>query len=124
MTAEGEARIIELLQRLCDNHPAREDIRFFSADADVAPASSILTVTWNLRTDFEIVVTKMYADARDDCTYEWRYSGVSYEFNQVEFDDGQRVRKDYEQVQLIVTNAGAVDQDVGYYIRGWARRMA
>ena len=121
MITEGEQKIIKLLERMATNYPSREDVRFFSGDADTAPLGSTLTVTWTLRTDFEIVIDEMYADAKDDCTYDWRYSGNVYPFNEVNFSYGKRVTIDMDTLVLVVTNAGAVNQAIGYYLRGWAR---
>ena len=122
MITEGERKIIELLERMACNYPSREDVRFFSGDADTAPLGSSLTVTWTLRTDFEIWIAELYADVKDDCTYEWRYSGTIYDFNEVTFPYGKRTFHDVNSIVLVITNAGATDQSIGYYAKGWARR--
>ena len=122
MTTEYEKEVLKLLHRMADNYPAREDVRFFTGDADIAPLGSSLTVTFTLRTDFEIWVTEMYADVRADCTYEWRYSNILHPFNEVAFPFGKRIMGvGVDQIQLYVANAGASNQTIGYFIKGWAR---
>jgi len=124
MITETQAdKIIVLLERIALNYPAREDVRFFSGDTDVVLAATTLTVTWILRTDFEIVITEMYADVRTDCDYWWSYGGVIYNINEVTLPYGKRVGAGEDRVVLKISNTGAVDQEIGYYIKGWARRI-
>jgi len=119
-----ELKAMQLLERIAENYPARDDVRFYTPSTDTVTAGTSLTVTFTLRRDFEIHVTKLYCDARASCTYTWIFAGISYSINEVDFDWGKRTRVDEDEITLVVANAGGTDVDVGYYIRGWARRKA
>jgi hypothetical protein len=62
-----------------------------------------------------------YADVKPDVTYEWHFMGVVYDSNIVDLPFGKRTTEADPKIILIMTNSGASDQDVGYYIKGWAR---
>ncbi|MBU2613911.1 hypothetical protein KJ925_05670 [Patescibacteria group bacterium] len=116
-------RIIALLERIADTYPAREDIQFFTPDTDTVPAGTALTVTFTLRRDFEIVITELYCDTRANCSYYWIFGGVKYELNEVAFSHGKRLREGGDwNIILRISNTGTTDVEVGYYLKGWARR--
>ena len=124
MTEELELlkRIADSLERVAENYPERESIRFFTPDTDTVTAGTSLTVTFLLNwRSFRVKVTELYADARADCTYEWFFAGSYYNFNEASFDFGKKAVEDaYHEIKLVISNTGAVDQEVGYYVKGWA----
>ncbi|MBA7467764.1 hypothetical protein ES707_02985 [subsurface metagenome] len=121
----GEKALNEIasaLKRIAENYPEIESTRVFACDTDVIAASTSLTVTFLLNwRHFRIKVSELYADARTDFTYQWKFAGNTYDFNEITFDFGMKAVEDsYHEITLVIANTGTVDQEVGYYVRGWA----
>ena len=115
-------KIASLLEQIAENYPEIESRRVFACDTDTVVAGTSLTVTFLLNwRHYRIKVTALYADARTDCTYLWKFAGNTYEFNDVTFDFGMKASEDsYHEITLIISNTGAAAQEVGYYVRGFA----
>ncbi|MBA7518284.1 hypothetical protein ES705_10353 [subsurface metagenome] len=119
---EALNKIADSLERIAENYPERESIRFFAADTDTVTAGTSLTVTFLINwRRFRVKVSELYADARADCDYEWWFAGSYYAFNEATFDFGKKAIEDaYHEIKLVITNTGEVDQEIGYYVKGWA----
>ena len=85
-------------------------------------AGTRLTVIFSLNwRHFSIKVTELYADARANCTYEWWFAGSHYRFNEASFDFGKKAVEDaYHEIRLVISNTGAANQSLGYYVKGFA----
>ena len=119
-----DERIVKALKRIAEHYPDRDDLIFFTPGSDAVLAGTALTVTFVMRRDFQIAVSELYCDARADCTYSWTFAGVRYEFNEVSFSFPKRIRGgDPQRIVLRIENRGISDVEVGYCLKGWARRL-
>ena len=115
-------KIVSLLERIAENYPEIESTRVFACDTDTVAAGTSLTVIFSLNwRHYRIKITELYADARTDCTYQWKFAGNTYDFNDISFDFGEKASEDsYHEITLIISNTGTVSQEVGYFVKGWA----
>lgn len=111
-----------LLERIAENFPERTSTRFFTAGTDTVTAGTSLTVTFSISwRNWKLKLTELYCDSRTDCTYTWYFAGQEFDLNEVTFDWGMKAVEDtYHEIVLVVANAGASDQEVGYYVKGFA----
>lgn len=119
---EALSKMASALERIAENYPEIESTRVFTSDTDTVTAGTSLTVIFVLNwRHFRIKVSGLYADARTDCTYQWKFAGNTYDFNDIALDFGMKASEDsYHEITLIISNTGAVDQEIGYYVKGWA----
>ena len=115
-------RAVEALERIAENYPPVISRRIFSADTDVVAAGTALTI---IRTidwrHWAVKISALYADARENCDYEWRFAGSVYKFNDIEFDFGARADEEaYKEIVLTITNPTTTNWAIGHYVRGWA----
>lgn len=115
-------KIATSLERIAENYPEVTSTRFFTSGTDTVPAGSTLTVTFSINwRNWRLKMTELYCDARTDCTYDWYFAGQEFDFNEITFDYGMKAVEDtYHEITLVVTNAGATDREVGYYVKGFA----
>ena len=116
-------RLLELILDYLDaNFPRSDDEPAFSALTYTVPAGSALTVSWRVSDEWLARIRHLYADAAPNCTYEWTLAGLSVKGNEINFVKAVEVKAG-GLIELTVTNAGAVDQDIDILIEGWARRV-
>jgi len=119
---EALNKIASFLERIAENYPELNSTRIFTADTDIVVAGTSLTIIFSLNwRHFKIKLSSLYADVRTDCDYQWKFAGNTYNFNDISFDFGMKASEDsYHEITLIITNTGTTDQEIGYYITGWA----
>jgi len=113
---EQEKKLEKLIAVQLENQPSVESDRFFVGDSDTLLAGTSLTVTFGISKLYVVRLIEGYCDVRTGFTYQWIIDGVSLPLNQFKYHLGKVA---HSQVQLIITNPTAADEDVGYYIMGW-----
>jgi len=129
---ENTKALKRTLAILDEHYPLPEDDEIYMGDTQSVPASSVVTVTWNLKKDYKFYLKRVYVDAATDCTYQWDFNyllGHNYEYtktiegNEHEFFK-KLLAKGGSKITLTITNTSPNDYELDIVMEMWARRMA
>ena len=115
---ELDEKIVLLIDALLENAPRRTSERYNVGKAvNTVTHGTVMTITFTLADLYVTRLVEAYAALRTNCAYEWNINGKINELNEIEFIGGLPITA--KTIVLKITNSGATDQSVPYFLKGW-----
>ena len=115
---ELEELLRDVVEGILENQPRKSSERYnVGKSGNTVIAGTAMTVTFTLADLWVTRLVEAYAALRTNCAYLWNINGKSNELSEIEFIGGLPVTA--KTIVLKITNSGASDQSVPYYIKGW-----
>ena len=113
-----EDTLLLVLEAMLENQPRKTSERFdIGQSANTVTTGTIQTITFTLSDRYVTRLVETYAALRTNCAYTWNINGKISELNELEFIGGLPITA--KTIVLQITNSGATDQSVPYYLKGW-----
>ena len=118
MVTELEELIRNVMEAILENQPRKNSERYnVGKSDDTVTAGTVTTVTFTLADKYVTRLAEAYTALRTNCAYLWNINGKTNELCEIGFIGGLPITA--ETIVLKITNSGATDQSVPYYIKGW-----
>jgi len=115
---ELEELIQNVMESILENQPRKSSERYNTGSSDnTVPAATAMTITFTLADLYVTRLVEAYAALRTNCAYLWNINGKTSTLNEIEFIGGEPITA--KTIVVKITNSGASDQSVPYYIKGW-----
>ena len=113
-----EEKLLLVLDAILENQPRKTSKRYNTGlSVNTVIAGTAMTITFVLADLYVTRLVEAYAALRTNCTYLWNINGKTNELNEIEFIGGQPITA--KTIVLKITNSGASNQSVPYFIKGW-----